>query len=157
MYVPEIDFLTAEDIPAILRINANSEMSWPEEIIKSDLNNKSNNEITYIGAFALTTEAPLLGYAVLGREKRLGVLMALIVDKNFCRMKIASQLLIAVSDCAMYLNFKRLMLRVKKSNSAAIALYSQMSFVREKVRQGYYSNGEDAIVMSAKLPLTLKL
>ena len=67
MYVPEIDFLTAEDIPAILRINANSEMSWPEEIIKSDLNNKSNNEITYIGAFALTTEAPLLGYAVLGR------------------------------------------------------------------------------------------
>ena len=83
--------------------------------------------------------------------------MALIVDKNFRRMKIASQLLIAVSDCAMYLNFKRLMLRVKKSNSAAIALYSQMSFVREKVRQGYYSNGEDAIVMSAKLPLTLKL
>lgn len=153
MYVPEIDFLTFDDLPDVLRINASSPCSWPEEVIRSDLNQGSQNEITYLGAFALTAEAPLLGYAVLGREKRDGLLMALIVDSIYRRRGIGRQLLAAVGDCAVYLNFRRLRLKVRKSNSPAIALYSQMSFVGETVRRGYYSNGEDAIIMSARLPL----
>ncbi len=157
MYLPEINFLNINSLPDILRINAKSGCSWSEEVIRADLQNNSNNEITYIGAFATNTEASLLGYAVLGREKKYGLLMALNVDKNFQRMGIGTQLLIAVSDCAMYLNMKRLKLRVRKSNSGAIALYSQMSFKGETVRRGYYSNGEDAIVMSASLPLKFKI
>ena len=157
MYLPEIDFLTFNDLPGILRLNASVSWAWPYEVIKSDLSDDSDNETTYIGAFATTTEASLLGYAVLGREKRTGVLMSLIVDKNFQRMGLGTQLLLAVSDCAVYLNFRRLMLRVRKSNSPAIALYTQMSFMTEKIRRGYYSNGEDAIVMSAKLPLSMNI
>ena len=155
MYLPRIDFLNINHLSDILRINEKSGVSWSEDVIKADLKNNSQNEITYIGAFATnpSMEAPLLGYAVLGREKRSGVLMALLVDKHFHRKGIGSQLLLAVSDCAVYLNMKRLILRVRKSNIAAIALYSAMSFTSERVRQGYYSNGEDAIVMSAKLPL----
>lgn len=153
MYVPEIDFLTFNDLPEVLRINAESACSWPEEVIRSDLNQDSQNEITYLGAFATTAEAPLLGYAVLGREKREGLLMALIVDSIYRRRGIGRQLLMAVSDCAVYLHFRRLRLKVRKSNSGAISLYSQMSFTGETVRRGYYSNGEDAIIMSARLPL----
>ena len=81
--------------------------------------------------------------------------MALVVDGIYRRKGIGRQLLMAVSDCALYLNFKRLKLKVRKSNAGAIALYTQMSFVGETVRRGYYSNGEDAIVMSAGLPLRL--
>ena len=157
MYLPEIDFLTFNDLPGILRLNASVSWAWPEEVIRSDLNSESENETTYIGAFATTTEAPLLGYAVLGREKRKGVLMSLIVDRKFQRKGIGMQLLLAVSDCAVYLNLRRLILRVRKSNSPAIALYTHMSFITERVRRGYYSNGEDAIVMSAKLPLNAKM
>ena len=157
MYLPEINFLNVNNIPEVLRLNAASECSWPESVIWEDLQENSPNETTYIGAFATTPEAPLLGYSVLGREKRAGIIMALIIDKNFRRQGIATQLLLAVSDCAMYLNMKRLRLRVRKSNSAAIALYSSLSFIGENVRRGYYSNGEDAIVMSAALPLKLKL
>ncbi|MBQ6981777.1 MAG: hypothetical protein IJQ15_05040, partial [Synergistaceae bacterium] len=65
MYVPDIDFLTFNDLPDILRINAASSCSWPEEVIRSDLSQDSENETTYLGAFATTAEAPLLGYAVL--------------------------------------------------------------------------------------------
>ena len=153
MYLPEIDFLTFNDIPDILRLNASAEYSWPEEVIRSDLRQDSGSEATYIGAFATTAEAPLLGYAVLGREKRMGLLMWLLVDKNFQRRGIGTQLLLAVSDCAVYMNFRRIQLRVRKSNTGAIALYSSMSFRRERVREGFYSNGEDAVVMSASLPL----
>lgn len=156
MYLPDIDFLTFDDLPGVLRINAASPYPWAEEVIRSDLEQDSQNETTYIGAFATTTEAQLLGYAVLGREDRIGLLMSLLVDRKYQRRGIATQLLLAVSDCAMYLNFKRLKLRVRKSNAGAIALYSHMSFMRERVRKGYYSNGEDAIVMSAKLPLVMK-
>ena len=156
MYLPDIDFLTFDDLPGVLRLNAENPHSWPEEVIREDLKQDSQNETTYIGAFATTTEAQLLGYAVLGREARNGLLMSLLVDRKYQRRGIATQLLLAVSDCAMYLNFKRLKLRVRKSNSGAIALYSHMSFTKERVRQGYYSNGEDAIVMSAKLPLVMK-
>ncbi|MBQ2617688.1 MAG: GNAT family N-acetyltransferase [Synergistaceae bacterium] len=156
MYVPDIDFLTFNDLPDILRINAASSCSWPEEVIRSDLSQDSENETTYLGAFATTAEAPLLGYAVLGREKRAGLLMALVVDSIYRRKGIGRQLLMAIGDCALYLNFRRLRLKVRKSNSGAIALYTQMSFVGETVRRGYYSNGEDAIIMSAGLPLKFR-
>ena len=155
MYLPEIDFLTYDDLPAILRLNAGAEYSWPEEVIRADLSQDSQNEATYIGAFANTAEAPLLGYAVLGREGRAGLLMWLLVDKNYQRQGIGSQLLLAVSDCAIYMNFRVLRLRVRKSNAGAIALYSGMSFRTERVREGYYSNGDDALVMSAVLPLRM--
>ena len=156
MYVPDIDFLTFDDLPDILRINAASSCSWPEEVIRSDLSQDSENETTYLGAFATTAEAPLLGYAVLGREKRAGLLMALVVDSIYRRKGIGRQLLMAIGDCAVYMNFRRLRLKVRKSNSGAIALYTQMSFVGETVRRGYYSNGEDAIIMSAGLPLRFR-
>ena len=157
MYLPEIDFLNINHLPDILKLNASSGCPWSEDTIREDLKKDSQNEITYIGAFATTTEASLLGYAVLGREKKAGLLMALVVDKNFQRMGIGTQLLLAVSDCAMYLNMKILRLKVRKSNSNAIALYSKLSFRNETVRYGYYSNGEDAIIMCASLPLNLKL
>ena len=156
MFLPEINFLTANNLPEVLRLNATSESSWSEAVIKEDLQENSQNEMTYLGAFATTPEAPLLGYAVLGREKRIGILMAIIVDKIYRRRGIATQLLSAVGDCAAYMNMKRLRLRVRKSNAPAIALYSKLSFVGENVRRGYYSNGEDAIVMSSGLPLKIK-
>ncbi len=156
MYVPEIDFLTYDDLPEILRINASSSCSWPEEVIRSDLSDDSQNETTYLGAFATTAEAPLLGYAVLGREKRSGLLMALVVEEIYRRRGIGRQLLMAVSDCAVYMRFRRLKLKVRKSNTGAISLYTQMSFVGESVKRGYYSNGEDAIIMSAGLPLRIR-
>ena len=157
MYLPEIDFLDFNDLPGILRLNAGVPYSWPEDVIRSDLSQDSQNETTYIGAFATTAEAPLLGYAVLGREKRAGLLMWLLVDKAYQRRGIGTQLLLAVSDCAVYMNMKILRLRVRKSNTPAIELYSQMSFRRERIRQGFYSNGEDAIVMSARLPLKVSV
>ena len=156
MYLPEIDFLSYDDLPGILRLNAGSVYAWPEEVIRQDLGQDSNNEATYIGAFATTAEAPLLGYAVLGREKRAGLLMWLLVDGKYQRQGIGTQLLLAVSDCAQYMNMRILRLRVRKSNAGAIALYSGLSFRQERVREGYYSNGDDAIVMSAVLPLRLK-
>ncbi len=150
--MPEIKFLTHKDIPAIIEINNALQWSWPDEIIKQDLSVNSNNEITYIGAFATTTEAPLLGYAVIGRENRLSVLMALLVSLHYRRKGIASQLLAAAGECAFELGFRRLKLRVRKSNYPAIELYKSMNFKRSGLEKNYYADGEDAMIMNAELP-----
>ncbi len=150
--MPDIKFLDYKNIPAILAINSAVQFSWPDRIIKQDLTEKSNTEIIYIGAFASTRQAPLLGYAVLGREGKSGSLMALIVSLEYRRMRIGTQLLLAVGDCAAYLNFRRLKLRVRKSNYPAIELYKSMKFKRDSIELNYYSDGEDAIIMSAGVP-----
>ncbi|HGY54873.1 MAG TPA: ribosomal-protein-alanine N-acetyltransferase [Caldithrix abyssi] len=41
-------------------------------------------------------------------------------------------------------------LEVRKSNKPAIRLYEKFGFIPLTVRKGYYSNGEDAIVMFKK-------
>lgn len=43
-------------------------------------------------------------------------------------------------------------LEVRASNAGAVSLYEKLSFTRTAVRRGYYSDGEDAIVMCKELP-----
>ena len=155
MFLPEIKFLTYENIPAVLNINNAVQWSWPDEIVKQDLSENSNGEIIYIGAFATTTEAPLLGYAVLGQENKAGVLMALLVELRYRRKGIASQLLTAAGECASELGFRRLKLRVRKSNYPAMELYKRMNFKRSGLERLYYADGEDAVIMRADVPFKI--
>ncbi|MCL2183111.1 MAG: ribosomal protein S18-alanine N-acetyltransferase [Chitinispirillia bacterium] len=45
----------------------------------------------------------------------------------------------------------RACLEVRTSNSAAIRLYQKCGFTRDGIRERYYQNGEDAILMSKPL------
>ena len=167
MYLPEIRFCEPNDLQAVLKLNAESPWPWPESIINYDFSPASNNELSYIGAFAANQE--LLGLAVIGRERDLkqdfkidaktGVLMSLLVSRRFRRRGVASQLVMAAGDCAGYLGFKTLILRVRRTNIPAQNLYHKFNFEFPKnfVIRGYYSDGEDALVMSAGLPLNFKI
>ncbi len=186
MYVPEIRFCDSNDLSAILDLNAESPWPWPEAVIKNDFSPDADGELTYIGAFSHEAEN-LLGFAVLGRESssvtaspalrtfnngsnilalnnKTGNLMLLIVDRKYRRRGIASQLIMAVGDCAVYLGFKTLTLRVRRSNIPAQNLYKKFNFYsstglradkNNAVIRGYYSDGEDALVMTARLPLKI--
>lgn len=187
MYVPDIRFCDDKDLNAILNLNAESPWPWPESVIKYDFSPASTNELTYIGAFSHPSTQQfaskpingdkreargdmLLGFAVLGREKdkentfmsgRTGILMQLIVDRKYRRRGIASQLIMAVSDCADYLGYKNLALRVRRSNMPAQNLYKKFNFHSAlkgaaDIIRGYYSDGEDALVMTAHLPLNMR-
>jgi [ribosomal protein S18]-alanine N-acetyltransferase len=47
------------------------------------------------------------------------------------------------------------LLEVRRSNAAALALYRRVGFVASHVRRGYYSDGEDAVEMLVELdPMT---
>ena len=64
---------------------------------------------------------------------------------------IGGALVEALHAKAKELGAERMMLEVRVSNAAAIALYKKQGYEKIAVRKGYYGNGEDADIMQKKL------
>ena len=79
------------------------------------------------------------------------------VDAAHRREGIARKLLSHVSYDAQMLGCTTASLEVEAGNEAAKALYASLGFAEAGRRRGYYGPGNDAIVMTAPLPLVLPM
>lgn len=70
------------------------------------------------------------------------------VDPSYQRRGIGRALLRA---CESRVKLARVKLMVRMSNQAAIALYEQESYQTVDIWKGYYSDGEDGVVMEKEL------
>ncbi|MBI3243667.1 MAG: GNAT family N-acetyltransferase [Chloroflexi bacterium] len=88
----------------------------------------------------------LVGLVIGDRQpwERMGWVATLGVLPNYQRRGIGGALLAA---CESVLGQPRVRLTVRLSNQAAIALYRQVGYQRVSVWHGYYSGGEDGLVM----------
>ncbi|GGX97801.1 ribosomal-protein-alanine acetyltransferase [Litchfieldella qijiaojingensis] len=103
----------------------------------------------------------LLGFAVLYRLPFDAELQAITVAPWVRRQGIARALLIRLCEEAEAWGSERLLLEVRASNAAAIALYRQLAFEVDGRRRGYYpasaeraghaGTREDALLMSRRL------
>ena len=152
MLLADIRFCTKDHLERLLEIDRSSPYPWLESVIVRDLVEGDTN-VSYLGAFAPVDEDILMGYAVLGDEKGCGLLMNLVVLTEYRRRGIGAQLVVAVAECAFDMGFPELVLRVRYLNTAAIALYRSLGFKADATRESYYSNGDAAQYMSARLPL----
>lgn len=75
----------------------------------------------------------------------------IVVNKNFRKQKIGSQLLEELLKLASSMNIKTINLEVRKSNIPAIKLYEKYGFEVCGTRKNYYNNVEDAILMRKNL------
>ena len=155
MLVANIRFCERQDVDRILAVDRTSLYPWPESVIIRDLI-VGDSRTSYIGAFTPIDESILLGYAVLGEENENGLLMNLIVLPEYRRRGIGIQLVVASAELASNLGFLKLILRVRLTNNAAMALYRELGFSSDATRDGFYSDGSAAKCMSVKLPLNLK-
>ena len=73
------------------------------------------------------------------------------VDLKFRRRGIASQLMEDVIGFCKDSGISVIHLEVRESNIAAISLYEKVGFKRVGFREKYYSNGENAVLMSFDL------
>ena len=91
-----------------------------------------------------------VGYAIGGVKERKGVVISLAVNPKFRRRGIGGALLGSILD---YLaNFTAAVeVQVRVSNHAALAFYTKSGFKVKGYIGGYYSNGEDALVMGLNL------
>ena len=72
------------------------------------------------------------------------------VDETARRRGIASELLSAVEERLVSLGVHRLLLEVRKSNDAARSCYRKNGFSFLAVRERYYRNTEDALIMEKR-------
>ena len=154
MLIADIRFCEREDATQVLAVDKTSSYPWPQNIIVRDLL-AGDSGISYIGAFAPADEKMLLGYAVLGEENGSGLLMNLAVLPQYRRLGVGVQLVVAAAEFAYYLGFLKLVLRVRLTNHAAMALYRGLGFRCDATRDGFYSDGNAAGYMSVGLPLDL--
>ena len=92
-----------------------------------------------------TIEGDVVGYAVVDRWRDHNHLVSIAVHPDARRQGIGRRLLAALK--AELEVDKPLRLEVRKSNTAAIGLYLSNGFRRIGMVEGYYADGEDAILM----------
>jgi ribosomal-protein-alanine N-acetyltransferase len=71
------------------------------------------------------------------------------VDPEFQRRGFARRVLLELANVAIDRGFTALTLEVRVSNTAAQAMYRRFGFAPAGIRQRYYENTEDALVMWA--------
>ncbi|MBM5811454.1 MAG: ribosomal-protein-alanine N-acetyltransferase [Gammaproteobacteria bacterium] len=100
------------------------------------------------------TAAGLGGYAVLSTGAGEAHLLNLCVEQALRRGGIGRELLYAALERAQNVGVRDVFLEVRRSNTAAMALYQVFGFERIGVRRGYYQaheGREDAIVYRLEL------
>jgi ribosomal-protein-alanine N-acetyltransferase len=151
VFLADIRFCTEENLSQVLELDQFSPHPWPERVIAGDLR---GGRVSYLGAFA--AEGQLLGYAALGEERGGALLMNLLVSPDRRRLGLGLQLVVAAAEFAADMGFSLLSLRVRSSNTAALALYKTLGFRVRATQQHFYSNGDPARYMLARLPLSLR-
>jgi ribosomal-protein-alanine N-acetyltransferase len=117
---------------------------FPEAFIVAEENNKLLGYImcrievglSNIGLGGLVRKGHVVSIAVMPQARRKGVAQA-VINKSLEGMK--------------YYKAKQTFLEVRVTNEPAISLYKKLDFEISKTINGYYSDGEDAYVMTKKL------
>jgi ribosomal-protein-alanine N-acetyltransferase len=117
---------------------------YPETFIVAEKNDKFFGYImcrvevglSSIGLGGLTRKGHIVSIAVMPQARRRGVAQA-VINRSLEGMK--------------YYKVKQAFLEVRVTNEPAISLYKKLDFEISKTISGYYSDGEDAYVMTKKL------
>ncbi len=99
-------------------------------------------------------EGAVVGYAILMPAPDEAHLLDIGIVTEHQGKGLGGELLEQMTDVARALDMKRLLLEVRPSNSAALALYRRHGFHQIGLRRGYYparTGREDAIVMERAL------
>jgi len=151
MQIVDIDFCVTEDIKALAAIEAACfDIPWETRLIEYDLQEPGST--VYLKA---SVKGMIAGYGVLGRAEDASHLMNLAVLPNYRRQGIALQLMAAFDAISAEWECRRICLEVRSANETARAFYSSIGFVYSSRIKGYYSDGEDALILIARLPLRL--
>jgi ribosomal-protein-alanine N-acetyltransferase len=151
MQIVDIDFCVPEDVKSLVAIEAECfDIPWEEHLIVSDLNEPSSS--VYLKAIVNGT---IVGYGVLGRVRGSSHLMNLAVLPEYRQHGIALQLMAGFNEISLEWDCRRMSLEVRSSNTIARNFYASLGFVYSSRVKGYYADGEDALILVARIPLKL--
>ncbi|HOM01490.1 MAG TPA: ribosomal protein S18-alanine N-acetyltransferase [Acetivibrio sp.] len=144
LYDVEISYMTLEDIDDVMVVEKLSfTIPWSKNaLIEEVLNNRMAIYIT------AKINGKVIGYAGMWKIFDEGHITNIAVHPEFRQNGIGSMLVEKLVGIAKERGIERMTLEVRKSNTAAQALYFKYGFKEQGCRKGYYAdNGEDAIIM----------
>jgi ribosomal-protein-alanine N-acetyltransferase len=151
MRIADIDFCVPGDLNELCAIEAVCfDTPWNRHVIAGDLEDPGG--LIYVKALLTGVIA---GYGVLGRSEDVSHLMNLAVRPEYRRMGIASQLMLSFGEISREWECRRMRLEVRSSNREARDFYAKLGFIYKMRIRKYYVNGEDALVLVARLPLVI--
>ena len=150
MQIVDIDFCVPEDAKSLVAIDAVCfDIPWEEHVIISDLNEGSS---AYLKA---TVNGKIAGYGVLRRMNDSSHLMNIAVLPEYRRHGIALQLMAGFDELSNEWGCRKMRLEVRSSNVTARNFYVSLGFVYSSRARSYYADGEDALILVARIPLKL--
>jgi ribosomal-protein-alanine N-acetyltransferase len=148
---------TPGDLPSVMQINRvclpenytdfffiDLHQRFPETFIVAEEDGK------IVGYVMCRVEVGLASFG-LGGLIRKGHVVSIAVLPQGRRKGVAQALMTAAMDGMQRYNAKQIFLEVRVTNGAGVALYKKLGLEIARTIHGYYSDGEDAYLMSKKL------
>lgn len=131
-----------KDLLEIYRIELDSfKDPYPYGLLKAFLHHP--------GAYLVAVEnEKIIGYSIgIVRFRDLGHIISIAVDKAHRGRGVGKKLLKETIERLVEMGVKKVRIEVRESNQVAINLYKKLGFVEKGRIEGYYPDGEAAIVM----------
>lgn len=137
------------DLDQIVAIEAKVHSApWTRKNFEGEL------EKPYSSLWVLTddeSDSQILGYVVFWNMTEAFEILNVVVDLPYRGLGLGTKIMRGVVNHALRAGATRLILDVRKSNTAALVLYQKLGFTISQIRKGFYSNGEDAYHMTLGL------
>lgn len=138
--------MTEQDIFEVLKIEEESFSDpWTENMFSSLTSSKIYK------SFVAEENGQILGYVSVIATFYVFEIMNLAVKKDYRNLGIGKSLMEKALLTANEYKADKALLEVRKSNFKAQSLYVKLGFKIDGCRQGYYPDGEDALLMSLDL------
>jgi [ribosomal protein S18]-alanine N-acetyltransferase len=138
--------MTAEDLPAVLRIETLSfSTAWPPNAFANEIR---DNKLAHY--FVGRLDDRIVAYGGIWVILEDSHVTTIAVHPDYRGLKLGEEMLLRLLDEAIALGASWITLEVRESNETAQKLYRKYGFTTVSTRRGYYSdNNENALVMWA--------
>jgi ribosomal-protein-alanine N-acetyltransferase len=134
------------DLDAVVAIEKRAFVQpWSREVFAREL------RVPFSKVVLARIEGEIVGYACRWLHPDAVEIQNVAVHPDWRRRSIGRRLVEIVLDEARAAGVRRGLLEVRRYNRPALSLYRKLGFRETGTRQGYYSDGEDAVLMELDL------
>lgn len=139
--------MTKEDLPQIVKLESLCfQEPWKEKECIYEI-----DENPFSHGWVLKNKEEIVAYAFLWETYEMAQLARIGVNPMHRKQGLGKELLKHLCQRAKDAQCEYMTLEVRESNVAALALYASFDFIQVNISKGYYSNGENAIVLTKAL------
>lgn len=139
--------MTQQDLDEVMIIEWESfSMPWSRESYEAELKNQ------YATYFVCDYAGQVAAFAGMWTVYEEAHITNVAVGKEFRKLGMGRNLMLEEERQARTKKAERILLEVRPSNSAALAMYAGLGYIPTSIRKNYYSNNqEDALIMTKYL------